>query len=90
MWGPWVGTGDFLRNGGAGVRDAEWPPPNLPPGMLCPLSSPLPTLMVPVRWCHVSWRGGGHRLGKEKAVNQPGLQVTHSAGEAGRAVVPPT
>lgn len=25
-----------------------------------------------------------------KAVSQPGLQVTHSAGEVGRAVVPPT
>lgn len=44
VWSPWVGTGDFLRNGGG--ADAEWPPPDLPPGMLCPLSSPLPALMV--------------------------------------------
>lgn len=30
------------------------------------------------------------RVNGLKAVSQPGLQVTHSAGEVGRAVVPPT
>lgn len=30
----------------------------------------------PRRWCYLSWSGGGHKLGKEKSVSQPGLQVT--------------
>lgn len=43
------------------------------------------------------WGGGAlstvlttTRVNGLKAVSQPGLQVTHSAGEVGRAVVPPT
>lgn len=66
------GTGDFLRNGG----DAEWPLPTCHQvcSVHCPHSSPL--FDGPRRWCYLSWHRGGHKLGKEKSVSQPGLQVT--------------
>lgn len=56
-------------------------------GMLSGSSQPatryaLSTVPIPAhfdgsrRWCYLSWRRGGHKLGKEKSVSQPGLQVT--------------